>query len=253
MPHASCWTAGVSRTRSSRELGLPLDERRADRHRRATAGRRATTTSGRSATPPRCRIRPAAASADAADRAARAAPGPARGAQRRRRARRRAGRRPFTYKTLGVFVDMGRHKAVAETLGIKWRGFPAWFAGADLPPGDDAGLQRAGCGCVTDWTVGLLFGRDAVRARPARAPAAARRERPARAERRRDDAGRRGARGRSAGAGRELSALALALVLGSAVLHAGWNALIADARDTHATTAVALLAGRLVFAPVAAA
>jgi len=45
---------------------------------------------------------------------------------------------------------------------------------------------------------------------------------------------------------------ALALVLGSAVLHAGWNALIADARDTHATTAVALLAGAAVFAVPAA-
>ena len=36
-------------------------------------------------------------------------------------------KKPFTYKTLGVFVDMGRYQAVAETLGIRWRGFPAWF------------------------------------------------------------------------------------------------------------------------------
>ena len=36
-------------------------------------------------------------------------------------------RRPFRYRTLGVFVDMGRHQAVASTLGIRWRGFPAWF------------------------------------------------------------------------------------------------------------------------------
>ena len=36
-------------------------------------------------------------------------------------------RRPFRYRTLGVFVDMGRHQAVASTLGINWRGFPAWF------------------------------------------------------------------------------------------------------------------------------
>jgi drug/metabolite transporter (DMT)-like permease len=50
-----------------------------------------------------------------------------------------------------------------------------------------------------------------------------------------------------------VSAAALALVLGSAVLHAGWNALVADARDTHATTAVALVAGMLVLAPFAAA
>ena len=35
-----------------------------------------------------------------------------------------APKRPFRYRTLGVFVDMGRHQAVAETFGIKWRGFP---------------------------------------------------------------------------------------------------------------------------------
>src|SRR5205085_2621585 len=35
-------------------------------------------------------------------------------------------RRPFRYRTLGVFVDMGRREAVASTLGIKWRGAPAW-------------------------------------------------------------------------------------------------------------------------------
>jgi drug/metabolite transporter (DMT)-like permease len=50
-----------------------------------------------------------------------------------------------------------------------------------------------------------------------------------------------------------MTAAALALALGSAVLHAGWNTLVADARDTHATTAVALLAGVLVLAPFAAA
>jgi drug/metabolite transporter (DMT)-like permease len=37
-------------------------------------------------------------------------------------------------------------------------------------------------------------------------------------------------------------------VLAAAALHAGWNALVADARDTHATSAVALLVGAAVFA-----
>jgi drug/metabolite transporter (DMT)-like permease len=41
-------------------------------------------------------------------------------------------------------------------------------------------------------------------------------------------------------------------VLASAGLHALWNTLIADARDTHAVTAVALLAAAIIFAPVAA-
>jgi drug/metabolite transporter (DMT)-like permease len=41
-------------------------------------------------------------------------------------------------------------------------------------------------------------------------------------------------------------------VLASAALHAGWNALVAGAQDTHATSAVALLTGVTVFAVPAA-
>jgi drug/metabolite transporter (DMT)-like permease len=41
-------------------------------------------------------------------------------------------------------------------------------------------------------------------------------------------------------------------VLASAGLHAFWNRLVADARDSHAVGAVALLTAALVFAPVAA-
>jgi drug/metabolite transporter (DMT)-like permease len=41
-------------------------------------------------------------------------------------------------------------------------------------------------------------------------------------------------------------------VLASAGLHAFWNWLVADARDSHATGAVALLTAAVVFAPVAA-
>jgi drug/metabolite transporter (DMT)-like permease len=49
-----------------------------------------------------------------------------------------------------------------------------------------------------------------------------------------------------------VSATALALVLAAAALHAGWNALVAGAEDTHATTAVALIIGVLAFAVPAA-
>jgi NADH dehydrogenase len=72
-----------------------------------------------------------------------------------------AGRRkPFTYKTLGVFVDMGRHQAVAETVGIKWRGFPAWFLARSYHLSMMPGLSRQ-LRLMSDWTVELLFGRDA--------------------------------------------------------------------------------------------
>ncbi|MGI8585623.1 MAG: hypothetical protein ACR2KY_04385 [Thermoleophilaceae bacterium] len=56
---------------------------------------------------------------------------------------------------------MGRHKAVAEVGGIRLRGFPAWFAARTyhllMAPGVARRLRL-----VADWTVGLLFGRDAA-------------------------------------------------------------------------------------------
>jgi NADH dehydrogenase len=67
--------------------------------------------------------------------------------------------KPFTYKTLGVFVDMGHRKAVAETVGIKWRGFPAWFLARTYHLAMMPGLKRQ-IRLVVDWTVDLAFGRD---------------------------------------------------------------------------------------------
>jgi drug/metabolite transporter (DMT)-like permease len=49
-----------------------------------------------------------------------------------------------------------------------------------------------------------------------------------------------------------VSAAALVMVLSSAALHAGWNALVAGANDTHATAVVAMLTGVAVFAIPAA-
>ena len=71
-----------------------------------------------------------------------------------------AGRpKPFTYKTLGVFVDMGHQKAVAETVGIKWRGFPAWFLARSYHLAMMPGIKRQ-IRLMVDWTVDLLFARD---------------------------------------------------------------------------------------------
>ena len=67
--------------------------------------------------------------------------------------------KPFTYKTLGVFVDMGQREAVASTMGIMWRGRPAWFLARSyhllMMPGTKRKLRL-----LTDWNVQLLFGRD---------------------------------------------------------------------------------------------
>jgi NADH dehydrogenase len=66
--------------------------------------------------------------------------------------------RKFRYRTLGVFVDMGQHKAVATMLGVRLRGFPAWFAARTYHllamPGTVRRLRL-----MADWTVGLFFGR----------------------------------------------------------------------------------------------
>jgi NADH dehydrogenase len=66
--------------------------------------------------------------------------------------------RPFRYRTLGVFVDMGQHKAVATVLGVRLRGFPAWFAARTyhlmMMPGVARKLRLG-----ADWGVGLFFGR----------------------------------------------------------------------------------------------
>jgi len=67
--------------------------------------------------------------------------------------------RPFTYKTKGVFVDMGRYQAVASTMGIKWRGFPAWWLARSYHLAAMPGTKRR-VRLLLDWNVGLLFGRD---------------------------------------------------------------------------------------------
>ena len=67
--------------------------------------------------------------------------------------------RPFTYKTLGVFVDLGRNQAVANMAGLKLSGFPAWFAARTYHLAMMPGTARK-ARLMVDWTVGLLFGRD---------------------------------------------------------------------------------------------
>jgi NADH dehydrogenase len=69
--------------------------------------------------------------------------------------------RPFRYRTLGLFVDMGRHKAVATILGVRLRGFPAWFAARTYHLAMMPGVARR-LRLMADWTVGLFFGRAAA-------------------------------------------------------------------------------------------
>jgi NADH dehydrogenase len=67
---------------------------------------------------------------------------------------------PFRYRTAGVVAELGHNKAVAITLGIRWRGLPAWLIARTyhllLMPGLGRKLRL-----LADWNVALLFGRDA--------------------------------------------------------------------------------------------
>jgi NADH dehydrogenase len=151
------WTAGVKPHPIVAELGLPLDETgriEVDRYCRVEGVDSVWAIGDAAAVPDPAR--PGLASPPTCQHAIRQ--GRTAGANV---AAAIAGRpqKPFTYKTLGVFVDMGRYQAVAETVGIKWRGFPAWFLARSYHLMMMPGMRRR-ARLVTDWTVGLLFGRD---------------------------------------------------------------------------------------------
>jgi NADH dehydrogenase len=67
--------------------------------------------------------------------------------------------RPFRYRTKGVVAELGHNQAVAITLGIRWRGLPAWLIARTyhllLMPGLGRRLRL-----LVDWNVALVFGRD---------------------------------------------------------------------------------------------
>jgi NADH:ubiquinone reductase (H+-translocating) len=67
--------------------------------------------------------------------------------------------RPYRYRMLGQVATLGRHKGIADVVGLRFRGFPGWFITRtyhlyQLP------LLTRKLRVVTDWTVGLVFRRD---------------------------------------------------------------------------------------------
>jgi NADH dehydrogenase len=71
----------------------------------------------------------------------------------------RPGRR-FRYRTRGLFVDLGRYKAVASVVGLQFSGFPAsWFLGRTYHLAQIPGVARKARVAI-DWTVALVFKRD---------------------------------------------------------------------------------------------
>jgi len=67
--------------------------------------------------------------------------------------------RPFSYRTRGAFVNLGRYKAVAKFMNWKFRGFPAWWMARTYHVSQIPGTARK-LRAVADWTVGLPFRRD---------------------------------------------------------------------------------------------
>ena len=67
--------------------------------------------------------------------------------------------RPFRYRTRGLFVDLGRYKAVASVAGLQFSGFPAWFLGRTYHLAHIPGLARKARVAI-DWAVALVFKRD---------------------------------------------------------------------------------------------
>jgi NADH dehydrogenase len=152
-----CWTAGVRPAPVAADLNLPL----------GAGGRIEVDDTMRVPSFPNVwAIGDAAAVPDPAKH--RKAPSPPTCQHAIRQGRRAAenvaavlgGRKPapFRYRTLGVFVDMGQHKAVATILGLRLRGFPAWFAARTYHLAMMPGLERK-VRLAADWTVGLFFGR----------------------------------------------------------------------------------------------
>jgi NADH:ubiquinone reductase (H+-translocating) len=67
--------------------------------------------------------------------------------------------RPYRYRMLGQVATLGRHKGIADVLGLPLRGFLGWFVTRtyhlyQLP------LWSRKLRVVTDWTVALFFRRD---------------------------------------------------------------------------------------------
>jgi NADH dehydrogenase len=146
------WTAGVRASPALSSLGLPLDER------------------GRVPVDPTLRVEGKQnvwALGDCARVPNAATPGrfdPPTCQHALRQARRlsknlRGNAKPYRYRMLGQVATLGRHKGIADVLGVRLRGFLGWFVTRtyhlyQLP------LLTRKLRVVTDWTVSLFFRRD---------------------------------------------------------------------------------------------
>jgi NADH dehydrogenase len=67
--------------------------------------------------------------------------------------------RPYRYRMLGQVATLGRHKGIAEVMGLKFRGFLGWWITRTYHLYQLPLLSRK-LRVVADWTIALLFRRD---------------------------------------------------------------------------------------------
>jgi len=150
------WTTGVRAHPAVARMGFPLDERGrviADEFLRVRGVPDAWTAGDCAAVPD---VTTGGVSPATAQHALR---------QARRLARNLAatlrGRepQPFRYRQLGALVSLGRYKGVARVLGVRLRGFPAWFLHRTYHLSRIPTANRK-VRVMLDWTVALFFRRD---------------------------------------------------------------------------------------------
>jgi NADH:quinone reductase (non-electrogenic) len=161
------WTAGIMPSAAVKELGLPLDEagRVVVDEYMQVRGRDDVWSIGDCAAVPDP-ANPGQACPPTAQHAMR---------QGRRLADNIAAalghgeRRPFTFKTIGLVVELGRRRAVAKILGVKLRGFPAWFCARSYHLMAIPGVARR-IRLALDWGVDFFYPRDSAEWIPPRLP-----------------------------------------------------------------------------------
>jgi NADH:ubiquinone reductase (H+-translocating) len=149
------WTAGVTPHPSLRNLSVPLDERGrvpVDEYLRVEGSERVWAVGDCAAVPnPEGGTNPGTA-----QQAVRQGPAAARNIAAELGV---GSPRPFRYRDMASFVNLGRYKAVGQLGQRRFRGFPAWWMARTYHMSQIPGFARK-VRAVVDWTVSLPFSRD---------------------------------------------------------------------------------------------
>jgi NADH:ubiquinone reductase (H+-translocating) len=150
------WTAGVKPSPLAAESGFPVDETgriRTDVHLRVQGMQSAWAAGDAAAVPD---VRTGLPNPPTAQHGMRQGKALARNVVATLEGRRLE---PFDYRGIGSVCSLGRYKGVAKIVGVRLRGFAAWFAHRTYHLYAMPTLTRK-AKIAADWTVALLFPRD---------------------------------------------------------------------------------------------